>query len=289
VPSGMYLTLLHHCCALCLILTLVLHRSHQRRGTRRDYVRGGGLSPSGLAQRAGAAEQGNGGNPGVSSGAIRYARRTFIHSTLLSTINLGCGRNPVCYILFLTSYALCCTGLLEDLLVSVRKTQEALQRCLEGEAQGSASAPMSPLQPQMGTSALTSGSSRSGKDSGGAGRRAPEVTALVCRAVGALHACNTAVLALAQARVFAHLIPVSVPTPVTLPSVKCALCSGSNSKGQPDKDAPGNQGMLRCSRCKAVHYCCKEHQAQHWPKHKVGCFTYFPIVNVDLVAFLLSH
>lgn len=198
---------------------------------------------------------------------------------MLSTINLGCGRNTKSYILFLTLYALYCAGLLEELFVSARKSQEALRRCLEGEAEGRASSPTKPPpQPQ-------SSSSISNKGAAGAGRRAPEVTALVCRAVGALHACNTAVLGLAEARVHARKNTVSAPTPAPVPCVKCALCGGSNSKVLSGKGLHGNQGMLRCSRCKAAHYCCKEHQAQHWSKHKVGCCTHFPVMHVDLIAF----
>jgi hypothetical protein len=27
--------------------------------------------------------------------------------------------------------------------------------------------------------------------------------------------------------------------------------------------------LLRCSRCKSIHYCTVDHQRQHWMKHKV--------------------
>jgi hypothetical protein len=27
----------------------------------------------------------------------------------------------------------------------------------------------------------------------------------------------------------------------------------------------------KCARCKAVYYCCKRHQIQHWPEHKQVC------------------
>ena len=28
--------------------------------------------------------------------------------------------------------------------------------------------------------------------------------------------------------------------------------------------------LLRCSRCKSIHYCTADHQRQHWGKHKVS-------------------
>lgn len=34
----------------------------------------------------------------------------------------------------------------------------------------------------------------------------------------------------------------------------------------------GSAAALKaCSRCKAVHYCCKEHQLEHWKSHKADC------------------
>jgi hypothetical protein len=27
----------------------------------------------------------------------------------------------------------------------------------------------------------------------------------------------------------------------------------------------------RCSACKTIVYCCKEHQLEHWPAHKREC------------------
>ena len=60
--------------------------------------------------------------------------------------------------------------------------------------------------------------------------------------------------------------------------------SNSNKKicGLCGKAAP----ELRCSRCKCVSYCSKQHQAEHWPTHKVNsimlkstfiCAIYFNI------------
>ena len=43
--------------------------------------------------------------------------------------------------------------------------------------------------------------------------------------------------------------------------------------------------MLRCSRCKGAYYCCKEHQAKHWPTHKVSslqkCTVYPALVCIN--------
>ena len=33
----------------------------------------------------------------------------------------------------------------------------------------------------------------------------------------------------------------------------------------------GGKGLLACSRCKTVGYCCIEHQKAHWKKHKLSC------------------
>ncbi|CAB9531678.1 expressed unknown protein [Seminavis robusta] len=33
----------------------------------------------------------------------------------------------------------------------------------------------------------------------------------------------------------------------------------------------GLQAELRCSRCKLIHYCCKEHQKVDWRVHKKNC------------------
>lgn len=44
----------------------------------------------------------------------------------------------------------------------------------------------------------------------------------------------------------------------------CATCKRSAV------DA-GVSALLRCSACKAVHYCCAEHQKAHWKDHKMAC------------------
>ena len=38
----------------------------------------------------------------------------------------------------------------------------------------------------------------------------------------------------------------------------CQLCSNS-------------QSLLRCSSCKVVRYCSKDHQVSDWPQHKSAC------------------
>eukprot|EP00562_Extubocellulus_spinifer_P001666 CAMPEP_0178487940 /NCGR_PEP_ID=MMETSP0696-20121128/9589_1 /TAXON_ID=265572 /ORGANISM="Extubocellulus spinifer, Strain CCMP396" /LENGTH=553 /DNA_ID=CAMNT_0020115665 /DNA_START=54 /DNA_END=1715 /DNA_ORIENTATION=- len=45
---------------------------------------------------------------------------------------------------------------------------------------------------------------------------------------------------------------------------KCSLCS---------KKEGGREGitLFRCSRCKLVFYCCKEHQERDWPNHRRSC------------------
>jgi hypothetical protein len=32
-----------------------------------------------------------------------------------------------------------------------------------------------------------------------------------------------------------------------------------------------HNNMKKCTRCKAVYYCCKEHQVLHWPEHRLTC------------------
>ena len=49
--------------------------------------------------------------------------------------------------------------------------------------------------------------------------------------------------------------------PVTSVSKNCAQCG----------IAPGTKTHMRCTRCKIVFYCSKEHQRAHWKTHKSTC------------------
>lgn len=42
------------------------------------------------------------------------------------------------------------------------------------------------------------------------------------------------------------------------PPPSCAICNK-------------NQGLLLCTACKIVHYCCRDHQIEHRPAHKEAC------------------
>ncbi|KAL6058569.1 FK506-binding protein 1 [Balamuthia mandrillaris] len=44
--------------------------------------------------------------------------------------------------------------------------------------------------------------------------------------------------------------------------VKCIVCGRGSSAAQ---------ALQRCAGCKAVHYCNREEQKQHWPDHKSLC------------------
>jgi hypothetical protein len=45
--------------------------------------------------------------------------------------------------------------------------------------------------------------------------------------------------------------------PTVFPPKKCALC--------------GKDSEAVCGKCKLIYYCCKEHQLEHWTKHKAIC------------------
>ena len=44
----------------------------------------------------------------------------------------------------------------------------------------------------------------------------------------------------------------------------CALASCGAKEAHPSH-------FKSCAACKAVVYCCKEHQTEHWPSHKAAC------------------
>ena len=43
----------------------------------------------------------------------------------------------------------------------------------------------------------------------------------------------------------------------------CFLCG--------DVGVPNPSNLRRCSSCKMISYCCKEHQVDHWPDHRAVC------------------
>lgn len=53
--------------------------------------------------------------------------------------------------------------------------------------------------------------------------------------------------------------------------------SNSNSSAEPDavpttcQICDQTENLLRCSRCRSVYYCSKEHQRRDWKKHKTNC------------------
>ena len=57
-------------------------------------------------------------------------------------------------------------------------------------------------------------------------------------------------------------------TPSAPISLSCALCGLGHLKEYP------NIPVSRCSRCKAVGYCCKRHQQEHWKMHKSECCSH---------------
>jgi hypothetical protein len=42
-------------------------------------------------------------------------------------------------------------------------------------------------------------------------------------------------------------------------------------------DTALHNNLKRCSRCKAVYYCCRLHQEEHWPAHKMACVKAAPV------------
>jgi hypothetical protein len=45
--------------------------------------------------------------------------------------------------------------------------------------------------------------------------------------------------------------------------------------------------LLRCSRCKSIYYCCKEHQSQDWSEHKVSKHPKICFFLTDFLRFRL--
>jgi hypothetical protein len=39
--------------------------------------------------------------------------------------------------------------------------------------------------------------------------------------------------------------------------------------------------LKKCARCMAVYYCCKEHQSEHWPEHRLACVKAAPATEEE--------
>lgn len=52
-------------------------------------------------------------------------------------------------------------------------------------------------------------------------------------------------------------------SPPSPPPLRVALCANADCEDKP--------GLLACTKCKLVKYCCKSCQVAHWPKHKQDC------------------
>jgi len=63
----------------------------------------------------------------------------------------------------------------------------------------------------------------------------------------------------------------------SLSSSNAALCSA-----QKCAVCEKHENLSRCSRCKAIWYCCREHQQQHWSAHSVGCEAYAELIALRL-------
>jgi hypothetical protein len=50
--------------------------------------------------------------------------------------------------------------------------------------------------------------------------------------------------------------------PLWVDGKKCQVCS---------KEESGEVKLFKCSRCKSVLYCGRDHQKQHYPQHKKHC------------------
>jgi hypothetical protein len=42
-----------------------------------------------------------------------------------------------------------------------------------------------------------------------------------------------------------------------------------------------HSNMKKCSRCRAVYYCCRQHQEDHWSEHKASCVKAAPVENEE--------
>lgn len=51
--------------------------------------------------------------------------------------------------------------------------------------------------------------------------------------------------------------------PPLLLTLVCSVCAAEG--------CDATKGLKKCSGCKAVRYCCREHQVAHWAAHKHEC------------------
>ncbi|KAJ1420782.1 hypothetical protein B484DRAFT_128057 [Ochromonadaceae sp. CCMP2298] len=151
-------------------------------------------------------------------------------------------------------------GLLHPLLKQAQRAQRAEEVGVAGVGGGRS----------RGGGTSTSSTSTSASRAERAGRR-----------VGALAALGTALLGLATVVACPPAPASSAPTHPT-PSGRCAVCFSDKSQAQ-TQGAQGQtqgqtqtQGLLRCSRCKSVAYCSREHQKQHWKQHQGTCRATIP-------------
>ncbi len=74
-----------------------------------------------------------------------------------------------------------------------------------------------------------------------------------------------------------------------------ACCVSRNVHKSPHRDAKGavapvacaqcmrdDSALMKCAACGIAHYCCKEHQVSHWPRHKTTCSRFKKIAKEEL-------
>jgi hypothetical protein len=77
-------------------------------------------------------------------------------------------------------------------------------------------------------------------------------------------------------RVKQALFPVPASPTATAATAMCSVCSKAHC-------------VLRCSGCKAVYYCSRDHQRQDWKIHKVGIVVVVIIIFGVLAVVRLLH
>lgn len=94
---------------------------------------------------------------------------------------------------------------------------------------------------------------------------------IICRAAGALMVLNTAILGMANVRIVNTVKATAKP-------VSCGSCGKTGTVKE----------MLRCGRCKVMHYCNRAHQTLHWATHKVSGYFLFILLFVRIVVCSLT-